>query len=313
MILEGQQQHDCEPTLTDAEVVDFCRSPAPSPPPSLFSPPPQGPSPDAAEGSGGRDGYIKFDAVVPDAISERCCAFLDDHPSGEPSELFQEECASHSAAGSFFTFYRGCAGGLWTPSCCARRWWARSARFWAPALGCPSSSPTTAASAPRPRRPGTMCEPHPPCAMFPAPSAHSSAHCVGRVCGSGRRFALRPPGRNSAGDVLPAGHARRERTDVRPAALLPAFSILDSQKAADDQSLSSELSPLEWTLKPLHRWPREVVPGSHFMPISEHVPIEESAGRTMSSPAGTIFLTHYSILHRRAEATAEPTTRNMLK
>ena len=34
MILEGQQQHDCEPTLTDAEVVDFCRSPAPSPPPS---------------------------------------------------------------------------------------------------------------------------------------------------------------------------------------------------------------------------------------------------------------------------------------
>ena len=34
--------------------------------------------------------------MVPDAISERCCAFLDDHPSGEPSELFQEECASHS-------------------------------------------------------------------------------------------------------------------------------------------------------------------------------------------------------------------------
>ena len=50
---------------------------------------------------------------------------------------------------------------------------------------------------------------------------------------------------------------------------------------------------------------REVVAGSHFMPISEHVPIEESAGRTMSSPAGTIFLTHYSILHRRAEATGE--------
>ena len=53
--------------------------------------------------------------------------------------------------------------------------------------------------------------------------------------------------------------------------------------------------------------------GSHFMPISEHVPVEESAGTSMSSPAGTIFVTHYSILHRRAEATGEPTTRNMLK
>ena len=39
--------HDCEPTLTDAEVMNFCR-----------------------------EGYLVFEAVVPDEINQRTCEFL---------------------------------------------------------------------------------------------------------------------------------------------------------------------------------------------------------------------------------------------
>ena len=229
MILEGQQQHDCEPTLTDAEVVDFCRS---EPPPLPFLPWVVGPSPDAAEGSGGRDGYIKFDAVVPDAISERCCAFLDDHPSGEPSELFQEECAPRSCrpillftAVAQVVCGRSAAvpgGGGRGPLAAGPRLWAADSDLQPPRPV--SRAPAGLASCVNPGRACACCACSRPRRLIP------STHCLGRVCGPGRRFALRAPGRDPAGDVLPTGHAGRERTDVRPAAPLPAsgLSILEN-------------------------------------------------------------------------------------
>lgn len=51
--LEGRTTYDCEPTLTDSEVVDFCR-----------------------------DGFIHFDGVVPAEINARCFAFLDEQATG---------------------------------------------------------------------------------------------------------------------------------------------------------------------------------------------------------------------------------------
>lgn len=73
---------------------------------------------------------------------------------------------------------------------------------------------------------------------------------------------------------------------------------------------------------PLEMGPTEVLVGSHFMPISDKVSADGSTfngvawegGRTLASSAGTIFVTQYSIMHRRAASTHEPpTTRNMLK
>ncbi|MBI4552452.1 MAG: hypothetical protein HY710_09325 [Candidatus Latescibacteria bacterium] len=66
--------------------------------------------------------------------------------------------------------------------------------------------------------------------------------------------------------------------------------------------------------------PTEVLPGSHFMrtkaPLMAHYGKIAGAVST-AGPAGTIFLTVYSIWHRRTRATSEPrgksTFRNLLK
>ena len=54
MILDKQVTHDCAPTLSDAQVVDFCR-----------------------------DGVLIFDGVVPEHINTRCFEFLDAHAADE--------------------------------------------------------------------------------------------------------------------------------------------------------------------------------------------------------------------------------------
>ena len=54
--------YDCEPTLTDEEVIDFCRK-----------------------------GFLVLKAVVPDAVNERVVAFLNEYPSGEPVEILGED------------------------------------------------------------------------------------------------------------------------------------------------------------------------------------------------------------------------------
>lgn len=62
--------------------------------------------------------------------------------------------------------------------------------------------------------------------------------------------------------------------------------------------------------------------GSHFLPISDKISANGrtfngmawNGGRTLASSAGTIFITQYSIMHRRAASTCQPgATRNMLK
>ena len=154
-----------------------------------------------------------------------------------------------------------------------------------------------------------MCEPHPPCATFSAPLIPRLTAWGGCVAQDGdSHFGPQV-------EILQVMYYPQATPDESgPTCVQPLSSRLSPFWTPRKQLTISHSPPsfLQWTLNPLHQF-REVVAGSHFMPISEHVPIEESAGRTMSSPAGTIFLTHYSILHRRAEATAEPTTRNMLK
>ena len=83
--LEGRTTYNCEPTLSDSDVVDFCRV-----------------------------GFIHFDGVVPEEINARCFAFLDEqarcrygppvaggidsvpraslaHRTSEPMELLQQD------------------------------------------------------------------------------------------------------------------------------------------------------------------------------------------------------------------------------
>ena len=56
--------------------------------------------------------------------------------------------------------------------------------------------------------------------------------------------------------------------------------------------------------------PTEILLGSHLAPTGQG--IEWRGGRLMDSSAGTVFITMYSILHRKSESTAEG-MRNMLK
>ena len=58
----SERTHDCEPTLTDADVIDFCRH-----------------------------GYLFYEAVVPDEINRRTLDFLDARPEGDPSEILEED------------------------------------------------------------------------------------------------------------------------------------------------------------------------------------------------------------------------------
>ena len=54
--------YDCEPTLTDAQVIDFCAR-----------------------------GFLMLEGIVPDDINQRTVEFLDQHPSGQPIEILEGE------------------------------------------------------------------------------------------------------------------------------------------------------------------------------------------------------------------------------
>ena len=62
MKIDAKKMYDCEPTLTDTQVLEFCKN-----------------------------GFLVFEAVVPDEINQRTFAFLDEHPSGEPTQIFFED------------------------------------------------------------------------------------------------------------------------------------------------------------------------------------------------------------------------------
>ena len=69
------QTYDCEPTLTDQQVIEFCQK-----------------------------GFIILEAVVPDEVNRRVSDFLDDHTHLEPVEIlaedwFVEGCSQKSAGG----------------------------------------------------------------------------------------------------------------------------------------------------------------------------------------------------------------------
>ncbi len=54
--------HNCEPTLTDSQVLEFCKA-----------------------------GILRLERVVPDEINRRVYEYLDEHPIREPSELLTDE------------------------------------------------------------------------------------------------------------------------------------------------------------------------------------------------------------------------------
>lgn len=54
--------YDCEPTLNDAQVYEFCRK-----------------------------GYLKLEGVVDSDVNERTVAFCDKNPSGQPLEILDED------------------------------------------------------------------------------------------------------------------------------------------------------------------------------------------------------------------------------
>ena len=58
----AERTYDCEPTLTDHQVVDFCKN-----------------------------GFVMLKAVVPAEINRRALAFLDQHPQMEPDEILEED------------------------------------------------------------------------------------------------------------------------------------------------------------------------------------------------------------------------------
>lgn len=64
---------------------------------------------------------------------------------------------------------------------------------------------------------------------------------------------------------------------------------------------------------PAELGPTEVVPGGHFMPIAEPANASGKQGTAIASAAGTVFITHYSLLHRRGASTWSGLTRDMLK
>ena len=61
MPLCGAETYDCEATLTDSQVLEFCKN-----------------------------GFLMLSAVVPDDINRKAVAFCDKYPSTEPSEILAE-------------------------------------------------------------------------------------------------------------------------------------------------------------------------------------------------------------------------------
>ena len=57
-----ENTYNCEPTLNDTQVLEFCKQ-----------------------------GFLMLKGVVPDEVNQRTFAFLDAHPSGTPSEILQED------------------------------------------------------------------------------------------------------------------------------------------------------------------------------------------------------------------------------
>lgn len=64
---------------------------------------------------------------------------------------------------------------------------------------------------------------------------------------------------------------------------------------------------------PLEKGPTEVLPGSHFLPDSESANALARSGTALASSSGSIFITHYSVMHRRSASSCPPCIRNMLK
>ena len=57
-----RKTHDCKPTMTDQEVIDFCKN-----------------------------GYVMLKQIVPDQLNQKTMAYLDEHPEGEPQGILNEE------------------------------------------------------------------------------------------------------------------------------------------------------------------------------------------------------------------------------
>ena len=62
MKISARTAYDCDPVLTDSQVLDFCRT-----------------------------GFIMLEGVVPTEINLRTVGFLEEHPQGEPTAIFAEE------------------------------------------------------------------------------------------------------------------------------------------------------------------------------------------------------------------------------
>ena len=54
--------YDCAPTLTDSQVLNFCRA-----------------------------GFLMLEGVVPDEINTRAFDYLDEHPDHTPLEILEED------------------------------------------------------------------------------------------------------------------------------------------------------------------------------------------------------------------------------
>ena len=60
--MKNDRTFDCEPTLTDSQVIEFCRR-----------------------------GYMVFEGVVPEEVNQRTTDFLEEHSGSEPTELYCED------------------------------------------------------------------------------------------------------------------------------------------------------------------------------------------------------------------------------
>ena len=55
------RKHDCSPTLTDRQVLEFCAK-----------------------------GFLMLEGVVPEDINRKTCAFVDSDPGMEPNDILSE-------------------------------------------------------------------------------------------------------------------------------------------------------------------------------------------------------------------------------
>ena len=61
MQISEQETYDCEPTLTDSQVLDFCKT-----------------------------GYLMFEGVVPDEVNRKTMEYCDQYPTPEPQGILRE-------------------------------------------------------------------------------------------------------------------------------------------------------------------------------------------------------------------------------